>query len=86
LYYARASAFFGHAGTEALCFIVAALEDHRSVGQVPRIEIRGWRNKVGLRRLTGWAKLQQFGKGHQYPLRGGKRQLSTSVDKFDTEK
>ena len=64
----------GYAGIDALCFIVAALEDHRSVGQVPRIEIRGWRNEVGLRRLsrcgqrTGcWATRQQFGKAHKYP-------------------
>ncbi len=41
----------GDAGTDAVCFIVAALVNRRSVPLVPRIEIRGWRNEVGLRRL-----------------------------------
>jgi hypothetical protein len=53
---------------------------------VPHIEIWGWRNEVGLRRLDGCGAMrQQFGKEHTYPLRGGKRQLSTSMDKFDEE-
>jgi hypothetical protein len=79
--------FFCHAGTDAFCFIVAASEDHRSVGQVPRIEIRGWSNEVGLRRLSGCgATRKQFGKEHKYPLRDGKRQLSAFVDNCDEEK